>query len=62
MVRFTQSQYNGSEAVPFVMIILELVKGTFPGTFHVTVIASEKSPVSAEGNCVLCMIMCSLKV
>ena len=62
MVRFTQDQYNGSEAVQSVIITLELVGGTFPDTFNVTVIASEKSPVSAEGNCVMCMIMCSLKV
>ena len=56
MVRYTQDQYNGSEAVQFVIITLELVGGTFPDSFNVTVIASEKSPVSAEGNRVLCMM------
>ena len=50
MVRFTQDQYTGSEAAQFVQVNLELVGGAFPDTFSFTVITSEKSPVSAEGN------------
>ena len=57
-VRFTQTQYTGSEATGFVMVTLELVGGTSSNPFSVTVTPSEQSPVSAEGNSVMCMIMC----
>ena len=57
-VRFTQTQYTGSEATGFVMVTLELVGGTSSNPFSVTVIPSEQSPVSAKGNSVMCMIMC----
>ena len=57
-MRFTQLQYTGSEATGFVMITLELVGGTSSNPFNVTVTPSEQSPVSAEGNSVMCMIMC----
>ena len=56
-VRFTQTQYSGSEAREFVMITLEVVGGTSANPFNVIVTASEQSPVSAEGNSVMCMIM-----
>ena len=57
-VRFTQTQFTGSEATEFVMVTLEVVGGTSANPFNVTVTPSEQSPVSAEGNSVMCMIMC----
>jgi len=48
-VRFTQSQYIGSENTAFVLVILELVGGTSSKPFDVTVTPLEQSPVSAEG-------------
>ena len=39
-------------------ITLKLVGGISANLFNVTVIPSEQSPVSAEGNSVMCMIMC----
>ena len=57
-VRFTQDQYTGSEGTGFVMITLELIKGTSASPFSVTVTPSEQLPVSAQGNSVMCMIMC----
>ena len=44
------------------IVHLEINKGHSVYPFSVTVAASEKSPVSAEGNCVMCMIICSLNV
>ena len=43
------------------IITLELIKGTSVSPFSVTVTPSEQSPVSAQGNSVMCMIMCWLK-
>ena len=57
-VRFTQDQYTGSENMRFVMITLELIRGTSASPFNVTVTPSEQSPVSAQGNSAMCMIMC----
>ena len=57
-VKFTEGKYTGSEIVGFVMVTLELKEGTSSNPFNVTVIPSEQSPVSAEGNSVMCMIMC----
>ena len=57
-VRFTHPQYTGSEVTGFVLVTLELVRGTSSNPFNVTVTPSEQSPVSAEGNSVMCMIMC----
>ena len=51
-VRFTQTQYTGSEDTGFVLVTLELVGGTSSGPFDVTVTPLEQSPVSAEGNSV----------
>ena len=56
-VRFTQEQYTSSEATGFVMITLEVVGGVSSNPFNVTITPSEQSPVSAEGNSVMCMIM-----
>ena len=57
-VRFKQDQYTASEGTGFVIITLELNKGTSASPFNVTVTPSEQSPVSAQGNSVMCMIMC----
>ena len=57
-VRFTQTWYSGSEATGSVMVTLELTRGVSSNPFNVTIIPSEQSPVSAEGNSVMCMIMC----
>ena len=60
--------FTGSEAAGFVLVMLELTKkGTSVSPFNVTVTPSqltsmsEQSPVSAEGNRVMCMIMCWVK-
>ena len=60
-VRFVSRQYTGSEASRFVPVTLELVRGTSAFPFNVTVTPSEQSPVSAEGNSIMCIIMCGLK-
>ena len=57
-VKYTQTQYSGLETTGIVMVIIELVGGTSANPFSVTVTPSEQSPVSAEGNSVMCMIMC----
>ena len=57
-VRFERRRYAGSEAAGFVMVTLELLRGTSSNPFNVTVTPSAQSPVSAEGNSVMCMIMC----
>ena len=57
-VGFTKTKYTGSEAKGFVLVILQLTRGTSDGPFSVTVTPSEQSPASAEGNNVMCMIMC----
>ena len=43
------------------MITLELIDGVSIKPFNVTVTPSEQLPVSAQGNSVMCMIMCWLK-
>ena len=48
-VRFTQSQFNGSEVVGFVIVTLELRGGISAFPFNVNVTPLEQSPVSAEG-------------
>ena len=50
--------FTGLEAARFILVILELRGGTSASTLNVTVTPSEQSPVSAEGNSVMCMIMC----
>ena len=60
-VRFTQDQFPGSEAIGFVIVYLELHGGTSAYPFNVTVTPLDQSPVSAEGNSIMCIIMCGLK-
>ena len=60
-VTFTQDQFPGSEATRFVIVYVELHGGTSAYPFDVTVTPSEQSPVSAEGNSIMCIIMCGLK-
>ena len=60
-VRFTQDQFPGSEATGFIIAHVELYGGTSAYPFNVTVTPSEQSPVSAEGNSIMCIIMCGLK-
>ena len=60
-MRFTQAQFSGSEATGFVKVHVELHGGTSAYPFNVTVTPSEQSPVSAEGNSIMCIIMCGLK-
>ena len=40
---------------------LKLIRGTSAYPFNVTVTPLEQSPVSAEGNSIMCFIMCGLK-
>ena len=60
-IRFTQDQFAGSETTGFVRVHVELHGGTSAYPFDVTVTSSEQSPVSAEGNSIMCIIMCGLK-
>ena len=57
-VRFTNYKFTGSEVAGFMVVTLELRGGSSSNPFNVTVTPSEQSPVSAEGNSVMCMIMC----
>ena len=57
-VRFIQNQFTGSEAVGFVLVKLELTRGTSANPFNVFVTPSEQSPVSAEGNSIMCVLLC----
>ena len=58
---FKQHQFRGSEVTGFVIINLVLDGGTSSNPFNITVIPSELSPVSAEGDGVMCNFMCLLK-
>ena len=60
-VRFVANQYTGVETSGFVLVAVELVRGTSAYPFNVTVTPSEQSPVSAEGNSIMCINMCGLK-
>ena len=60
-VRFVSNRYTGVEASGFVLVTVELVRGRSAYPFNVTVTPSELSPVSAEGNSIMCIIMCGLK-
>ena len=57
-MRFIQNQFTGSEALGFVPVDLELKGGTSANPFNITVIPSEQSPVSAQGNSVVCVLLC----
>ena len=56
-MRFAQRKYTVSEAMGFVMVMLELVRGVSSNPFNVTITPSEQSPVSAKGNSV-CVRLC----
>ena len=60
-VRFVSSRYTGRETSGFVLVTVELVRGTSAYPFNVTVTPSEQSPVSAEGNSIIFIIVCELK-
>ena len=55
-VRFVSNRYTGLEASGFVLVTVELARGTSAYPFNVTVTPSEQSPVSAEGNSITCII------
>ena len=61
-VRFTSSQYNGSEAVGFVSVTLELSRGTSEYPFNVTVTPFEQSPSSAKSKQAICIIYINYKI
>ena len=56
-VRFVSRQYPGSESLEFVLVTLELVGGKSAFLFNITVTPSQQSPMSAEGNSIMCIIM-----
>ena len=58
MVRFTQIRFTGSETTGIVKVNLELVGGSSVSPFNVMVTSSEQSPVSAQGNSVMCVLLC----
>ena len=60
-VRFTRHKFAGSETIGFLIVHLELDGGRSAYPFNVTVTLSEQSPVSAEGNSIMCIIVCGLK-
>ena len=57
-VRFSQPGFTGPESMGSVLVILDLTGGTSASPFSVTVTPSEQSPVSAEGNSVMCVLLC----
>jgi len=57
-VRFIQNQFPGSEALGYVPVDLELIGGTSANPFNVTVTPLEQLPVSAQGNSVMCVLLC----
>ena len=56
-VRFISNRYSGTEDEGFVLVTLELRGGTSAYPFNVTVTPSEQSPVSAEGECIIIIII-----
>ena len=59
-VRFESNQYIGLEASGFLLVTLELFRGSTAYPFNVSVTLSEQSPVSAQGISRMCIIMCGL--
>ena len=57
-VRFRRSQVTVSEAARFVSLDLDLVGGVSANPFSISIIPSEQSPVSAQGNSVMCVLLC----
>ena len=58
VVRFRQNRYTVSEAARSVTVILDLIGGASADEFSISVIPSEQSPVSAQGNSVMCVLLC----
>jgi len=58
MVQFTTTSYFGTERSGAVNVGLVLFGGTSASPFSVTVTPSEQSPVSAQGNSVMCVLLC----
>ena len=58
MVRFRQDRFTGSEASGVVVVNLELTGGSSVNPFNVMVTPSQQSPVSAQGNSVMCVLLC----
>ena len=57
-VHFTQDTFTGTESSGFVVANLVLSGGSSAIPFNVLVTPSEQSPVSAEGNSVMCVLLC----
>ena len=57
-VDFMQNRFTGSEAARFVLVTVKLRNGTSAFPFNVLVTPSEQSPVSAEGNNIMCVLLC----
>ena len=49
-VRFINRRFTGSESAGFVLVTLELLRGTSSNAFNVAVTPSERSSVSAKSN------------
>ena len=58
MVRFRQGRFTGSEVTGVVVVNLELIGGSSANPFNVMVTPSEQSPMSAQGNSVMCVLLC----
>ena len=58
MVRFRQSRQRVSEAAGSVSVDLELIRGRSANEFSISVIPTEQSPVSAESNNIMCVLLC----
>ena len=58
MVRFRQSRQRVSEAAGSVSVDLELIRGRSANEFSISVIPTEQSPVSAESNSIMCVLLC----
>ena len=52
-VRFASNGYTGLEATGFMIVTLEFNRGISTYPFNVTITPSERSPVSAEGKCII---------
>ena len=57
-VGFTQPEFIGSESMGSVLVFLQLTGGSSASPFSVTVTPLEQTPVSAEGNNVMCVLLC----
>ena len=57
-VQFSQDRFTGTEDSGFIVVNLVLSGGTSASPFNVTVTPSEQLPVSAQGNSVMCVLLC----